>query len=129
LSAIYSSAPVALCFVDRHRQVVSANKRYAEMIELELSQIVGCRIEDVIPKADPGVLADLALALAGGCSSPREWMMPDGRHVALATIVTARDENDEMVGLLVALIDITQYKRLQSRPRNRSAGQLTTSIC
>ena len=120
LNAIYSSAPIALCFADRNRRVVSANKRYAEMIELELSQIAGRRIEEVIPQADSGVLADLALALAGGCSSPREWLMPDRRHVALATILTARDENNEMVGLVVALIDITQYRGLNSRTRNRS---------
>jgi PAS domain S-box-containing protein len=113
LKAIYSSAPIALCFVDWNQRVVSANRRYAEMIEMQLGEIIGRRIEEVIPRTDPGVLADLALAVGGGCSSPREWLMPDRRHVALATIVTARDENNEMVGLLVALIDITQYRRLK----------------
>jgi PAS domain S-box-containing protein len=111
LKAIYTSVPIALCFVDRNRRVVSANRRYAEMIEMQLEQITGRRIEEVIPKGDSGVLDDLALAAAGGCSSPREWLMPDRRHVALATFATARDENNEIVGLLVALIDITLYKR------------------
>jgi PAS domain S-box-containing protein len=129
LNAIYSSAPIALCFVDRNRRVVSANKRYAEMIELELSQMAGRQIEEVIPQDDSGVLADLSLAVAGGCSPPREWMMPDGRHIALATIVTARDENNEMVGLLVALVDITQYRRLNSGPKNEATWKRSASTC
>lgn len=112
LKAIYTSAPIALCFVDRNLRVVSANRRYAEMIEMEMQEITGRRIEEVIPQSDPDVVADLAQAAAGGSSSAREWLMPDRRHVALATIATARDENNEMVGLVVALIDITKYKRL-----------------
>ena len=53
---------------------------------------------------------DLALAMAGGCSSPREWLMPDRRRVALATIAAANDETDDFVGLLVTLIDVTVHK-------------------
>jgi PAS domain S-box-containing protein len=109
LRAIYTSAPVALCFVDRNQRVVSANRRYAQMMEMELEQISGRRIEEVIPQGDAGVAADLAAAIAGESSAPREWLMPDGRHVGLATIATARDENNEIVGLLVTLVDITDY--------------------
>ncbi len=111
LSAIYTSAPVALCFVDRNRRVVSANRRYAQMFEMDLEEITGRRIEEVIPQGDAGVAADLAGAVAGESSTPREWLMPDRRHVGLATIATARDENNEIVGLLVTLIDITDYER------------------
>ena len=117
LKAIYAGAPIALCFVDRRRRVVSANKRYAEMLNLELSTMPGRHIEEVIPQASAGVLSDLDKALTGGCSLPREWIMPDKRHVALASIVTARDENDDMVGLLVALIDITKYRGLHLRTK------------
>jgi PAS domain S-box-containing protein len=114
LKAIYTSAPIALCFVDRNLRVVSANRRYAQMIEMEPEQIAGRSIEEVIPQGDPGVAADLAVATAGESSAPREWVMPDRRHVGLATIATARDENNEIVGLLVTLIDITEYKHPDS---------------
>jgi PAS domain S-box-containing protein len=110
LRAIYDSAPIALCFVDWNQRVVSANKRYAELIGIELEQIAGRGIEEVIPVGDQGVLEDLASAMAGGCSPPREWLMPDRRRVALATIAAANDETDEFVGLLVTLVDITAHK-------------------
>jgi PAS domain S-box-containing protein len=110
LRAIYSSAPIALCFVDRNQRVVDANARYAELIEIPVEELTGRRIEEVIPEADPGALADLARAVAGKCSAPREWVMPDGRHTVLATIACARDEGHEIAGLVIALIDITRYK-------------------
>jgi hypothetical protein len=77
----------------------------------------GRHIEEVIPQASAGVLSDLDKALTGGRSLPREWIMPDRRHVALASIVKACDENDDMVGLLVALIDITKYRGLHLRTK------------
>jgi hypothetical protein len=78
-------------------------------MDMELEQIGGRRIEEVIPQGDAGVAADLAAAIAGESSAPREWLMPDRRHVGLATVATARDENNEIVGLLVTLVDITGY--------------------
>ncbi len=110
LRAIYSSAPIALCFVDRNQRVVDANARYAELIEIPVEELTGRRIEEVIPQSDSGALSDLARAVAGKCSAPREWVMPDGRHTVLATIACARDEGKEIVGLVIALIDITRYK-------------------
>jgi PAS domain S-box-containing protein len=110
LRAIYSSAPIALCFVDRNQRVVDANARYAELIEIPVEELTGRRIEEVIPQSDPGALSDLARAVAGKGSAPREWVMPDGRHTVLATIACARDEGHEIAGLVIALIDITRYK-------------------
>ena len=38
-------------------------------------------------------------------------MTPDGQRIVLSTVAAARDENNEVVGMSVALIDITKYKR------------------
>jgi PAS domain S-box-containing protein len=110
LKAIYAGAPFALCFVDLERRYVSANKRFAELIGVALEDITGRRVEEVYPEALPYVLADIEAVVTGRRAPPRECVMPGGRMV-LSTVAAARDEDNEVVGMSVALIDITRYKR------------------
>jgi PAS domain S-box-containing protein len=111
LKAIYAGAPFALCFVDLERRYVSANKRFAELIGVNLEEMLGRRVEEVYPDALPYVLADIEAVVTGRRVPPRECVMPGGHRVVLSTVAAARDENNEVVGMSVALIDITKYKR------------------
>lgn len=111
LKAIYADAPFALCFVDLRHRYLNANKRFADLIGVELEQIIGRRVEDVCPHTLPYVIADLKAVLSGRRLPPRESVTPDGRRVLLSTSAAARDENNEVVGMSVALIDITRYRR------------------
>jgi PAS domain S-box-containing protein len=110
LKAIYAGAPFALCFIDLERRYVSANKRFAEMVYVCLERLVGRRVEEINPDALPSVVADLEAVTTGRRLASRECLMPNGRMV-LSTAAAARDEDDEVVGMSVALIDITKYKR------------------
>jgi PAS domain S-box-containing protein len=110
LKAIYAGAPFALCFVDLERRYVSANKRFADLIGVNLEDMTGRRVEEVYPDALPYVLADIEAVVTGRRAPPRECVMPGGR-IVLSTVAAARDEDNEVVGMSVALIDITKYKR------------------
>jgi PAS domain S-box-containing protein len=110
LKAIYEGAPFALCLVDLKRRYVNANQHFAALIGVDLDQIIGRRVEDVYPRAIPFALADLKAAVNGGPIPPREMVMPESRRVILSTVAAARDENNEVIGMSVALIDITKYK-------------------
>ena len=133
LKAIYAGAPFALCFVDLERRYVSANKRFADLIGVTLEDMTGRRVEEVYPDALPYVLADIEAVVTGRRAPPRECLMPGGR-VVLSTVAAARDEDNEVVGMSVALIDITKYKRATAsdvgrirplsngRDRNRANG-------
>jgi hypothetical protein len=92
------------------RRYVSANKRFAEMVDVCLERLVGRRVEEIYPDALPSVVADLEAVTTGRRLASRECLMPNGR-MALSTAAAARDEDDEVVGMSVALIDITKYKR------------------
>jgi PAS domain S-box-containing protein len=112
LKAIYACAPIALCFIDLKRRYSSANKRFAEMLGMDLKQIVGRRVEEVYPNALPYVLADLQAAVDGQLVPSRETdcETAGGRRVVLSSVAAARDENNDVVGISVALIDVTRYK-------------------
>lgn len=121
LKAIYAGAPFALCFVDLEHRYIDANKRFADLIGVDLDQIIGRCVEEVYPHALPCVLADLEAVVSGRRTSPRESVMPDGRRIILSSAAAARDENNEVVGMSVALIDITKYKRSRSPDVGRFA--------
>jgi PAS domain S-box-containing protein len=110
LNAIYASAPFALCFIDMSRRFVSANRKYAELIGVDLCRLIGRRIDDVRPDMLPLVQDVLGAAAKGGIIPSLESVTPDGSRVLLSTISTARDENDEVVGISVAIVDITKFK-------------------
>lgn len=115
LKAIYAGAPIALCFIDMKRRYSSANKRFAKMVGMDLKEIVGRRVDEVYPHALPYVVADLQAAAAGQRVRSREMecVNSDGPRIVLSTVAAARDENKDVVGISVALIDITKYKRMR----------------
>ena len=105
-----AGAPFAHYFVDLERRYVSANKRFAEMVGVNLERLIGRRVEEIYPDGLPYVVADLEAVVTGRRLASRECLMPNGRMV-MSTAAAARDEDDEVVGMSVALIDITKYKR------------------
>jgi PAS domain S-box-containing protein len=126
LNAIYASAPFALCFIDMSCRFVSANERYAELIGVDRSRIIGRPVGDVRPDLLPLVRDILAAAAAGGTVPTLECMTPDGSRNLLSTISAARDENDEVVGVSAAIVDCTRFK---STPPTRAFGKRSSGAC
>jgi len=118
LQAIYDGAPVGLAFVDRNLRYVSANERIATMKNIPLQDHIGRSIAEVLPDAFPQIEPALRRALAGESISSIEFRIPnsnqaDGYSTLLSSYQPIRDAADEIVGVSVAAMDITERKRIE----------------
>ncbi|MGL5804785.1 MAG: response regulator [Xenococcaceae cyanobacterium] len=50
IEAIYTTAPIGLCFLDRERRFVQMNERLAEINGLPLSEHIGRTIQEILPE-------------------------------------------------------------------------------
>jgi PAS domain S-box-containing protein len=118
LQAIYDGAPVGLCFLDRNLRYVSLNKRLAEMNGAPVAAHLGRKVEEMFPEWFPKYEPYLLRALNGESITDievfRQATKPgDPDHTALASYEPAWDEADEVIGVSVAIMDITQRKAAQ----------------
>jgi PAS domain S-box-containing protein len=118
LQAIYDGAPVGLCFLDRDLRYVSLNKRLAEMNGVPAAEHLGKTVAEVIPKVFPLVEQYIRQAMQGDPLSgvevkrlPREGEA-EGR-TTLLSYQPARDEAGEILGVCVAVMDITESRRTE----------------
>jgi PAS domain S-box-containing protein len=110
LQAIYDGAPVGLCFVDRNERYVSLNKRLAEMNRAPIVAHLGRTVAEMIPEFYVFLGPYIKRALAGEAFSGLEFQaMVDGVTQARSTSYEpTRDEAGEVVGISVAVVDITE---------------------
>ncbi len=115
LNAIYDGAPVGLCFLDRNLRFVSLNKRLAEIHNLPVASHLGRPIAEIIPDKFPQCEPYLQRALKGEPYSGLEVVVPDPHQSGLMRTLLisyqpARDEVDEVIGVSMAVVDITRRK-------------------
>ncbi|AFL88210.1 PAS domain S-box [Terriglobus roseus DSM 18391] len=125
LQAIYDGAPVGLCFLDKKLRYVSLNKRLAEMSGISVRAHLGHPIQEVYPEWYPIFEPYLARALQGEAVSRVELhgphQFPGGADLELlASYQPAWDEADEVIGVSISVLDITEHKR-----KRRSAARKT----
>jgi PAS domain S-box-containing protein len=118
LHAIYDGAPVGLCFLDRDLRYISVNKRLAEMHSLPIAKHLGRSFLEVHPGLYKQFEPYLRRALEGEAISGIEvpYPRPDQpgqNNTALVSFQPARDEVDEIIGISVAVVDITERKRTE----------------
>jgi len=118
LQAIYDGAPVGLCFLDRNLRYVSLNKRLADMNGAPVAAHLGRKVEEMLPEWFPNYQPYLLRALNGESITDVEIFRQATRpgetdHTALASYEPAWDEADEVIGVSVAVMDITQRKEAQ----------------
>lgn len=121
LQAVYDSAPVGLAFIDREMRYVYLNRRLANMNGRPMLEHLGRTVAEMIPEFFPQVEPYILRALAGQSITGVELTKPSngpnpGRN-ALLTYEPARDEAGEIVGVSVALMDITPVKRAEEAQR------------
>jgi PAS domain S-box-containing protein len=117
LQAIYEGAPVGLCFLDRKLRFINLNKRLAEMNGIPVKSHIGRTVEELFPQWFPIYEPYLRRALGGEAISDVTLLRPgvapgDGGMALLASYQPAWDEADEVVGVSVSLLDVTQTRRL-----------------
>ncbi|MDE3105701.1 MAG: EAL domain-containing protein [Acidobacteriota bacterium] len=116
LQAIYDGAPVGLCFVDRNMRYVSVNKRLAEMNHAPIVAHLGRTVEEMIPNFYPQLEPFLRRALQGEAFSGLEVQADtrDGKmHIRSTSYQPTRDEGGEIVGVSVAVLDVTERETTQ----------------
>jgi PAS domain S-box-containing protein len=116
LQAIYDGAPVGLCFLDRKLRYVSMNKRLAQLNGVPASAHLGRTVAEMIPNFFPRIEPLLRRALQGEPMSGVEMQrtLSDGSEVSVvASCQPARDEAGEVLGVSVAVMDVTETKRTE----------------
>jgi PAS domain S-box-containing protein len=109
LRALYAGAPVGLAFVDPGFRYVAVNERLAEMHGVPIAALLGRAIADVIPEVFAQIEPRLRRALAGEpITDARTYYHSQDRvRVVQASYQPVRDFVDEVIGVSVAVVDIT----------------------
>ncbi len=121
LQAVYDGAPVGLAFLDRNLRYMNLNRRLANMNGRPLEEHLGRTVAEMIPELYPQVEPYIRRALAGEAISGFEITIPasgDSKEkTILLTYEPARDEAGEVVGVSVALVDLTPVKHAEQARR------------
>ncbi len=120
IEAIYNSAPIGLCVLDRELRYVRINERLAEIKGAPAQEHIGRTVREVVPS-----LADAAEELARRVFRTGEPVL----NVELTGVTQAqpgverswiehwlplKDERGEVVGINVAAEEITEQKRIRT---------------
>jgi len=128
LQAIYDGAPVGLCFLDRKMRYVNLNKRLAEINGASVEAHLGRTVEEMIPIAFPVIEPYITRALGGEVIASVAFTPPaDQSEIAgsrfLASYQPAWDEADEVIGVSVSVLDITESTHSEFQPMRSAERQ------
>lgn len=118
LEAIYDGAPVGLCFLDRNLRYVSLNKKLADMNGASVASHLGRTVKEMFPLWFPKYEPYLLRALQGESIADVEILRQatepgESDQTALASYQPAWDESDEVIGVSIAVMDITARKQAE----------------
>jgi PAS domain S-box-containing protein len=121
LQAVYDGAPVGLAFLDRELRYKMVNRRLAHMNGRPMEDHIGRTVAQVIPELFPIVEGYILRALIGEAIPGVEVTKPatdahESRTILLS-YEPARDEAGEVVGVSVAIVDLSATRRAEEARR------------
>jgi PAS domain S-box-containing protein len=128
LQAIYDGAPVGLCFLDRNLRYVSINLRLGEMNGAPVAAHLGKSVQEMAPTLFPAIEPYLLRVLKGESFPELEVVRPphqpgDSQRTLRVSYQPAFDEADEVIGISIAVLDVTDQKRHELALGEREAHQ------
>lgn len=120
LRAIYDGAPVGLCFLDCDLRYVSLNRRLASFNGVPLELHLGRTVEEIAPLVYEQVKGYLRRALAGEAISDVAIQLHtpgSRRETRMLSYQPAFDEAGEVVGVSIAVVDLTARREAEERLR------------
>lgn len=124
LSILVNGAPVMLAWCDRQGKYRYVNRAYAEQLGIEPAQIVGRSVEDVLGDAIHTQIRPHIDAVLAGCRTEfeMELAIPGvGPRWIRAVYEPQRNTDDEIVGFVAALEDITQRVHAETELKRSEA--------
>ena len=122
LQAIYDGTPVGLCFLDKNLRHVSLNQRLADLNGFPVAAHIRRTVHEMIPELFPQIQPFLLRALQGEAiegvevsKPPRTPGKPD--LTLLLSYQPAFDEVQEVIGVSIAILDITKRKQAEEALR------------
>ncbi|HEV7679820.1 MAG TPA: HD domain-containing phosphohydrolase [Candidatus Dormibacteraeota bacterium] len=117
LETLQATAPLGLGFIDRDFRIVQLNDRLAAVTGGSAADHVGKKVPDVVPALWPTLEPLYRRVLKGEPILNREMSGPSaedggGRHSWLSSYYPVR-VGDEVIGIGVVVVDITERKRAQ----------------
>ena len=120
LNTVYGSAPVGLCFVDRDLRYVSVNNALAELYGAAPDFFLGKTVREAVPEIADTVEAHYQRVLDTGEPVVDEELQSSSRsaskqpHYTLYSYYPVQNNAGEMIGVNVAVRDITRRKQAES---------------
>jgi len=118
LQALYDGAPVGLAFLSPDFRYISINQQLADMNGAPVQEHTGRLVSEMIPAVYPQLEPHLRRALAGEPVTAVEITQPGTERLHdgtfLVSYLPAFDEAGEVVGISVAVVDITARKRMEA---------------
>lgn len=132
LEAIFGSAPVGLCYLDRRLRYLNINQRLADIHGVSIADHLGRSVKELYPACFEQAEIHLRHALAGQAVKEHELLLsrpthPDGDATLLVYYQPARDDVGEVMGVSVVAVDITDRKRMEEALR-RSEEELRHTV-
>jgi PAS domain S-box-containing protein len=102
--------PEGVCITDLNENIIFVNDEFSDMLGYEYHELLGTCIYDLIPERERSILERESAKRAVGVSSGYNLTMirKDGGEIFVKVSgVPRRDENDNVIGTMAVVIDVT----------------------
>lgn len=125
--------PEGVGITDLNENLVFVNDAFANILGFKPDELRGVNVFELVPEDEHNKLRQETTDRVAGVSSAYELTMirKDGHHIIVrVSAVPRKDENDNVIGAIAVVIDITKEKHVEQELRklSRAIEQSPTSV-